>query len=166
MVLLLQEVKIYYLSSNIYYKIGLYSDLCSYKFSQFWFSVSGPSNFNIKRCLVLAVHTLIRDSQGFELIWCARRSILYNLCFVCFFIIIGSNGYMNLWDFDTGFRFQRISRARVYESHEIPICVFATKFDKTGKKLICSDSCNVVKIYGEAYSSRVNGSWIIFSNPL
>uniref|UniRef100_A0A7M5TY35 Uncharacterized protein n=1 Tax=Clytia hemisphaerica TaxID=252671 RepID=A0A7M5TY35_9CNID len=66
----------------------------------------------------------------------------------------GSNGYMNLWDFDTGFRFQRISRARVYESHEVPICVFASKFDKTGKKLICSDACNVVKIYGEAYTSR------------
>ena len=63
---------------------------------------------------------------------------------------------MNLWDFDAGFRFQRISRARVYESHEIPICVFATKFDKSGKKLICSDSCNVVKIYSEAYSSRVS----------
>lgn len=59
---------------------------------------------------------------------------------------------MHLWDFKSGFRFQKIHRNKVYESQEIPICVFATKFDLTGTKLICSGACNVVKIYQEAFT--------------
>ncbi|XP_065653282.1 myosin heavy chain kinase B-like isoform X2 [Hydra vulgaris] len=64
----------------------------------------------------------------------------------------GSNGVINIWDFKSGHMFQKINRTKVYESQEIPICVFTTKFDLTGTKLICSDACNVVKIYKEAYT--------------
>ncbi|XP_047124557.1 uncharacterized protein LOC100212703 isoform X2 [Hydra vulgaris] len=64
----------------------------------------------------------------------------------------GSNGVINIWDFKSGHMFQKINRTKVYESQEIPICVFTTKFDHTGTKLICSDACNVVKIYKEAYT--------------
>ena len=64
----------------------------------------------------------------------------------------GSNGVMHLWDFPSGFRFQKIHRTKVYESQEVPICVFSTKFDLSGTKLICSGACNVVKIYQEAFT--------------
>lgn len=64
----------------------------------------------------------------------------------------GSNGVIHMWDFKSGHRFQKINRSKVYDSQEVPICVFATKFDHTGTKLICSDACNVVKVYREAYT--------------
>lgn len=64
----------------------------------------------------------------------------------------GSNGVMHLWDFPSGFRFQKIHRTKVYESQEVPICVFSTKFDHSGTKLICSGACNVVKIYQETFT--------------
>ncbi|XP_057307080.1 anaphase-promoting complex subunit cdh1-like isoform X2 [Hydractinia symbiolongicarpus] len=64
----------------------------------------------------------------------------------------GSNGVIHMWDFNSGHRFQKINRSKVYDSQEVPICVFATKFDHTGTKLICSDACNVVKVYREAYT--------------
>lgn len=78
------------------------------------------------------------------------NSLELQICLIVV-LILGSNGVIHLWDFKSGYRFQKIHRSRVYESQEIPICVFATKFDHTGSKLISSDACNVVKIYKEAY---------------
>eukprot|EP00794_Sanderia_malayensis_P009255 gene9255-10233_t len=67
-------------------------------------------------------------------------------------VAAGSNGVIHLWDWRTGHKFQKIHRTKVYQSQEVPICVFCVAFDKTGSRLIVSDASNVVKVYREAYT--------------
>ncbi|XP_065065721.1 uncharacterized protein LOC135691696 isoform X2 [Rhopilema esculentum] len=67
-------------------------------------------------------------------------------------VAAGSNGVIHLWDWKSGHKFQKIHRTRVYESQEVPICVFSTVFDKSGSRLLVSDASNIIKVYGEAYT--------------
>ena len=59
---------------------------------------------------------------------------------------------IHLWDWKSGHKFQKIHRTSVYESQEVPICVFSAAFDKSGSRLFVSDASNIIKVYGEAYT--------------
>ncbi len=72
----------------------------------------------------------------------------------------GSNGVIHLWDWRTNHKFQKIHRTKVYESQEVPICVFSAAFDKTGSKLIVSDASNIIKVYREAYTRVSYKFWL------
>jgi len=67
-------------------------------------------------------------------------------------VAAGSNGVIHLWDWKSGHKFQKIHRTSVYESQEVPICVFSVAFDKSGSRLFVSDASNIIKVYGEAYT--------------
>ena len=59
---------------------------------------------------------------------------------------------IHLWDWKSGHKFQKIHRTSVYESQEVPICVFSAAFDKSGSRLFVSDASSIIKVYGEAYT--------------
>jgi len=61
----------------------------------------------------------------------------------------GDNGSLHLWDWRTGYNFQRLQAAVQPGSMDSEAGIFAMTFDHSGTRLITTEADKTIKIYKE-----------------
>lgn len=65
------------------------------------------------------------------------------------YIILGDNGSMHLWDWKSGYCFQKLQATAQPGSLDSEAGIFATAFDMSGSRLITAEVDKTIKIYKE-----------------
>lgn len=82
-------------------------------------------------------------------------------------VVVADNGTMHLWDWKTGYNFQRIQSQVQPGSLDSEAGIFACTFDMSGSRLITAESDKTVKIYREdelaVRSTAFGGRWVKLS---
>ena len=66
-----------------------------------------------------------------------------------YFILIADNGSMYMWDWLTGYNFQRLQAAAQPGSIDSETGIFALAFDQSGSRLLTCEADKTIKIYKE-----------------
>lgn len=77
-----------------------------------------------------------------------QKLISKNTKFVCLFII-ADNGTMHLWDWRTGYNFQRVHAAVQPGSLDSESGIFACVFDQSESRLLTAEADKTIKVYKE-----------------
>ena len=83
--------------------------------------------------------------------------------------IVADNGSIYMWDWLTGYNFQRIQSAAQPGSIDSEMGIFAMTFDQSGSRLLTCEADKSIKIYKEddnAVSYLVLFIWNVFSFKL
>ena len=64
-------------------------------------------------------------------------------------VILGDNGSMHLWDWKTGYNFQRLQAAAQPGSLESESGIFSMTFDMSGTRLFTTEADKTIKVYKE-----------------
>ena len=70
-----------------------------------------------------------------------------------FFVFSADNGSMYLWDWKTGYNFQRMQGAAQPGSIDSEAGIFAMTFDHSNTRLITAEADKTIKIYKEDESA-------------
>lgn len=62
---------------------------------------------------------------------------------------VADNGTIHMWDWRTGYNFQRIHAAVQPGSLDSESGIFACKFDNSESRLICAEADKTIKVYKE-----------------
>lgn len=72
-----------------------------------------------------------------------------NTNYICFGLFLADNGTMHLWDWRTGYNFQRVHAAVQPGSLDSESGIFACVFDQSESRLLTAEADKTIKVYKE-----------------
>lgn len=76
-------------------------------------------------------------------------NVKYNNVILYFCIELGDNGTIHMWDWKTGYNFQRTQAPTQPGSIDSESGIFAMTFDRSGSRLLTAEADKTIKVYKE-----------------
>ena len=84
-----------------------------------------------------------------EFPFCILKTIIFVIVVVSILYFLADNGSMYLWDWKTGYNFQRMQATVQPGSLDSEAGIFSMTFDMSGYRLITTEADKTIKIYKE-----------------